>query len=92
VNREQLATRLHQVAHLNGQFVLRSGQVSDHYFDKYRFESDPSLLAEVAAQLAPLVDSGIDALAGLEMGGIPIATALALRTGLPEAGWVSRRP
>ena len=31
----------------------------------------------------PLVPPGIDALAGLEMGGIPIATMLSQLTGLP---------
>jgi orotate phosphoribosyltransferase len=30
---------------LRGRFTLRSGQVSDEYFDKYRFEADPLLLA-----------------------------------------------
>jgi orotate phosphoribosyltransferase len=85
VTREDLARRLYGVAYRRGRFVLRSGEVSDHYFDKYRFESDPALLAAVAAQLAPLVGDHVDVLAGLEMGGIPIATALALATGLPAA-------
>jgi orotate phosphoribosyltransferase len=35
--------------------------------------------------LAPLVGDRVEVLAGLEMGGIPIATALALATGLPAA-------
>jgi len=59
--------------------------VSDHYFDKYRFESDPELLRAVAAALAPLVPDGTEVLAGLELGGVPIATALSLETGLPAA-------
>jgi orotate phosphoribosyltransferase len=33
--------------------------------------------------MVPLVPDGIDALAGLELGGVPIATALSLATGLP---------
>ena len=33
----------------------------------------------------PLIPEGTEVLAGLEMGGIPIATALSLRTGLPAA-------
>jgi orotate phosphoribosyltransferase len=33
--------------------------------------------------MAPLIPAGTEALAGLEMGGIPIATALSLATGLP---------
>jgi orotate phosphoribosyltransferase len=83
VHREQLAARIDAVSRLHGQFRLRSGVVSDEYFDKYRFESDPTILTAIAEGLAPLIPAGIDALAGLEMGGIPIATALSIRTGLP---------
>lgn len=78
-----LANRVYDAAHLTGTFTLRSGQTSTEYFDKYRFEADPALLRDIAAALAPLVPEGIDALAGLEMGGIPIATALSLETGIP---------
>jgi len=68
---------------LTGTFTLRSGQVSSEYFDKYLFETDPGLLARVAAQMEPLLPDDIDLLGGLEMGGIPIVTALSARTGLP---------
>lgn len=83
MTRQDLAKAIYEVSHLTGQFKLRSGQVSNEYFDKYRFESRPTLLREIARQMAPLVPPGTDALAGLEMGGIPIATALSLETGLP---------
>ena len=78
-----LAARVYETAHLTGTFTLRSGTTSNEYFDKYRFEADPALLRDIAAAMAPLVPSGIDALAGLELGGVPIATALSLETGLP---------
>jgi orotate phosphoribosyltransferase len=78
-----LANRVYDIAHLTGQFTLRSGQTSTEYFDKYRFEADPVLLRDIAAAMAPLVPDGIDALAGLEMGGIPVVTALSMATGLP---------
>ncbi|MFD9123913.1 orotate phosphoribosyltransferase [Kitasatospora sp. NPDC059571] len=80
-----LARRIHGVAHLTGAFVLRSGRTATEYFDKYRFESDPVLLDEIAAAMAPLVPAGTEVLAGLEMGGIPVVTALARHTGLPCA-------
>jgi len=64
--------------------VLRSGQVSDLYFDKYQFEADPSLLSAVAELAAPLVPEGTELLAGLELGGVPVATALSLNLGLPQ--------
>ena len=81
MNRERLAATIASVATLRGHFTLRSGRTATEYFDKYRFESEPSLLAAIAEHLAPLIPPETDALAGLELGGIPIATALALRTG-----------
>jgi orotate phosphoribosyltransferase len=81
--RQALARRIYAVAHLTGTFTLRSGAVSSEYFDKYRFESDPGLLLEIAEALAPLVPDGTEVLAGLELGGVPLAVALSQVTGLP---------
>jgi orotate phosphoribosyltransferase len=55
------------------------------YFDKYRFEADPVLLDAIAEAMVPMVPTGTEVLAGLEMGGIPVVTALGRRTGLPCA-------
>src|SRR4051795_12175946 len=68
---------------LTGEFTLRSGQVAGEYFDKYLFETDPDLLARVAAAMVPLLPDDTDLLGGLEMGGIPIATVVSAQTGLP---------
>lgn len=81
--RTALARRIYDVAHLTGTFTLRSGAVSNEYFDKYRFESDPVLLHEIGEALAPLVPGGTEVLAGLELGGVPLAVALSRVTGLP---------
>jgi len=81
--RLSLARRIYQTAHITGEFTLRSGAKSHEYFDKYLFEADPKLLKDIAEAIVPLVPPGIDALAGLEMGGIPIATMLSQFTGLP---------
>lgn len=78
-----LAKVIYNASHLNGEFQLRSGLLSNEYFDKYLFESDPTLLSEIAEQLSKLIPEGTEVLAGLEMGGIPIATALSLKTGIP---------
>lgn len=78
-----LAAEIYKTAYLTGEFKLRSGQISNEYFDKYRFEGRPDLLREIAKGLAPLVPKDTEVLAGLEMGGIPVATALAIETGLP---------
>ena len=80
-----LADQINTIARLTGTFTLRSGQIATEYFDKYRFEAQPALLAQIAAALAPLIPDGTEVLAGLEMGGIPIVTALSLHTGLPAA-------
>jgi len=71
--------------------MLRSGLTSDVYFDKYQFESDPDTLRSIAASLVPLVPADTDLLAGLELGGIPVATALSLATGIP-AVFVRKQP
>ncbi len=78
-----LAARIHARAHITGSFTLRSGVTSHEYFDKYRFEADPALLREIAEALAPSIPTDTEALAGLELGGVPIATVLSQVTGLP---------
>lgn len=85
MTKQDLAKKIFEVAHLTGEFKLRSGQISNEYFDKYRFEAQPLILKEIAKQMAPLIPAGTEILAGLEMGGIPIATALSLETGIPVA-------
>jgi orotate phosphoribosyltransferase len=77
-----LARRVYETCHLTGSFRLRSGQVSDEYFDKYLFEAQPGLLREVAEAMVALLPE-CDVLAGMEMGGIPIATVMSQLTGLP---------
>jgi orotate phosphoribosyltransferase len=83
MTKQELAKKIYEISHLTGEFKLRSGQISNEYFDKYRFESNPETLREIARQMAPLIPKGTEILAGLEMGGIPIATALSLQTGIP---------
>lgn len=82
MDKQTLAQEIYQISNVRGNFTLRSGQKATEYFDKYLFEAQPKILSNIARQLAPLVSEDIDALAGLEMGGIPIATALSLQTGI----------
>jgi orotate phosphoribosyltransferase len=84
-DRDDLAAAIYATAHIIGEFVLRSGVTSTEYFDKYRFEADPPLLRDIAAALVPLVPDGTEVLAGLELGGVPIATVLSQLTGIPAA-------
>ena len=84
MDEREFRRRMRERCLLFGEFKLRSGKISDRYFDKYRFESDPELLREVAGRMARLLPEGVERLAGLEMGGIPLATAISLQTGLPS--------
>jgi orotate phosphoribosyltransferase len=77
--------RLVQAAFLRGDFVLSSGRRSSFYIDKYLFETDPELLREIAHLLAGRLPAGTTRLIGPALGGVPLATALALETGLPFA-------
>jgi orotate phosphoribosyltransferase len=83
MTREELGKKIYDSSYITGEFVLRSGQTSNEYFDKYQFESRPELLGEIAKQIKVLLPEDFDILAGLEVGGIPIATALSLETGKP---------
>jgi orotate phosphoribosyltransferase len=81
---DSLAADIDATCRLRGEFTLRSGQVSDTYFDKYLFEADPLLLARVAREMVQLLPPGTELLGGLEMGGIPIATSVSGITGIPS--------
>lgn len=78
-----LAADIDATCRLTGEFTLRSGQVSTEYFDKYLFEADPLLLARVAREMCQLLPADTELLGGLEMGGIPIATAVSQLLGMP---------
>ena len=82
---------IYRQSRLTGTFRLRSGRIANTYFDKYLFESNPKLLGAVAALMEPLIPEGTEVLAGLEMGGIPVVTALSLATGIPAA-YLRKKP
>jgi orotate phosphoribosyltransferase len=82
---DALRRTIYATAHLQGQFTLRSGVVSREYLDKYLFESQPALLRAIVEAMLPLLPPETEVLAGLELGGVPVATALSLRTGIPAA-------
>src|SRR5207248_8052713 len=87
VTRDELAARLLERAYLEGDFLLRSGRRSRYYLDKYRFETDPQLLAglgrELAALVARLDGAPPELLAGPELGAVPLAAVTSIETGLP---------
>ncbi|MFN6563408.1 MAG: orotate phosphoribosyltransferase [Nostoc sp. ChiSLP01] len=85
ITKSELAKQIYTVSHLAGSFKLRSGRISNEYFDKYQFEADPILLNAIVRQMVTLIPSNIEVLAGLELGGISIVTLLSHYSGLPTA-------
>ena len=84
MDRETLAKKLKSTCYLTGKFTLRPGKTSTYYWDKYRFESSPSLLQSITQELITLLPESFDKIAGLDLGGVPLATALSLATGKPS--------
>lgn len=91
MSKTAVAKQVMETSFITGEFLLRSGQISNEYFDKYRFEAKPELLKQVAELMVPLVPEGTELLAGLEMGGIPLATMLSQLTGIPTV-FVRKKP
>lgn len=78
----ELARRVKEAAYLEGDFVLRSGQRSRYYLDKYLFEAQPDILAELGRRLAERA-ADADVIAGPELGAVCLATAASLASGKP---------
>ncbi len=78
-----LAEKVKDAALLRGDFILSSGRRSNYYLDKYRIETQPSILGAVAEGLAEKIPGDAELLAGPELGAIPLVTAVGLRTGIP---------
>lgn len=83
MTKNELGSEIYRVSHITGEFLLRSGQTSNEYFDKYKFESLPNLLIPIVREMKTLLPETLDVLGGLEMGGIPLATALSIETSIP---------
>jgi orotate phosphoribosyltransferase len=80
---EQLAKRIAEVALLRGEFTLRSGRKSNYYLDKYRFETQPDVLAALGKMLADRVTVDTDRIAGAELGAVPLAAAAGMAANKP---------
>ncbi len=67
-----------------GDYVLSGGVRSDYYIDKFRLFSDPHVLRRIARLFTPLLtEVHPDLIAGTELGGVVIATAVSQMSGLP---------
>jgi orotate phosphoribosyltransferase len=83
MTREDLAKRIADVSLLRGEFTLRSGRKSNYYLDKYRFETQPDILAALGKLFAERITTRVDRIAGAELGAVPLAAAAAIASGKP---------
>ena len=86
MKRDELAAAIREHAYLEGDFVLRSGRRSSYYLDKYRFETQPDVLAALGEHIAAAVaehEPEAVRLAGPELGAVALATAASLSSGIP---------
>jgi orotate phosphoribosyltransferase len=81
---EQIARQIADTAVLRGEFTLRSGRKSTWYIDKYLFLTQPAILEEIGRMIADRLPPDTDRLAGAELGGIPIVSAVSIAAGLPS--------
>ncbi|HZZ65866.1 MAG TPA: phosphoribosyltransferase family protein [Candidatus Baltobacteraceae bacterium] len=67
-----------------GDYVLSGGARSDYYIDKFRLFSDPQVLRRIARLFVPLIaEINPDLIAGTELGGVVIATAVSQLSNIP---------
>src|SRR5204862_7230758 len=83
MTREQLASRIAEVALLRGEFTLRSGRKSNYYLDKYLFETQPDVLTGLGKMFAQHVTPEVQRTPGAELSAGALAAATALARGKP---------
>lgn len=67
-----------------GEYILAGGSPSDYYIDKFRLFSDPYVLRRIARLFTPIIEEvKPDLIAGTELGGVVIATAVSQMSGIP---------
>jgi orotate phosphoribosyltransferase len=67
-----------------GDYLLAGGARSDYYIDKFRLFSDPHVLRRIARLFTPVIaELNPDLVAGTELGGVVVATAVSQMSGIP---------
>ncbi len=83
MNLNRLGKKIVEISYKEGNFTLSSGKRSNYIFDKYAFETRSKVLEEITGKMVKMVTRESSKIAGMELGGVPLATALSLKTGLP---------
>lgn len=65
-----------------GEFTLTSGATSNYYVDVKSAMTDPETLRAIGEEMGALAKN-YDAVAGMELGAVPIATAVSLAANIP---------
>jgi orotate phosphoribosyltransferase len=67
-----------------GDFTLASGRKGNYYIDIKKASTDPKTLKLIARQAAfRIKELDVNIIAGVELGGVPLATAVSMETELP---------
>jgi orotate phosphoribosyltransferase len=67
-----------------GNFTLTSGKKTKYYIDIKKASTDPKTLKLIARQAAIRIgDMDVSTVAGIELGSVPLATAVSMETELP---------
>jgi orotate phosphoribosyltransferase len=67
-----------------GDFTLASGKKSSYYIDIKKASTDPKTLKIIAKEAGKVIkDMNLDAVGGVVLGGVPLATAVSMETDLP---------
>jgi orotate phosphoribosyltransferase len=69
-----------------GDFTLASGKKSRYYIDIKKASTNPQMLKLIARRISEVLalrSIRVDYVGGVALGGIPVATAVSLETGLP---------
>lgn len=65
-----------------GEFTLTSGKKSNFYVDIKQASTNPNILGEIAEDMVKHIKDE-EKIAGMELGAVPLAVALSLKTNLP---------
>lgn len=76
LSKRDLGLLLYNRAYIKGEFKLRSGIISNEYFDKYRIMSDPFLMDQTGFHMSGMIQNWSKYIAFLSMGAIPLAGSL----------------
>ncbi len=83
-SKNKLKDLIKEKALTTGDFTLASGKKSSYYIDLKKAYTYSEVMNQIVEGMKEAVeDEKIDRIAGIELGGVPLATALSLKTGIP---------